>query len=106
MASWKDMKIVIQVGHPEGWGKVLELPVNKDRSILGFHSHHLTQKKMDTSAVKGHLPSLLDTFTSVGHLKYDIIYVVEGDSGMLTKCASCIRRLKVKNSTTGPPWIY
>lgn len=35
MASWKNVKTVIETGHPEGWGRVLELPVIKDRSEMG-----------------------------------------------------------------------
>lgn len=64
MASWKDMKIVIPAGHPKGWGRVLKLPVNKDIYVLGFHSHQQTQKNVTISAVKGHIPSLPDTFTN------------------------------------------
>lgn len=76
------MQIVIKVGHPEGWGRVLDLPMNKDRSRLGFHSHQLTQRKMDTRMVKGHIPSLPNTFTSASHLKDDLICVVGEGSCM------------------------
>lgn len=64
MASWKDMKVVIQTGHPKGWGRVLELPVNKDRYVLGFHSYQQIEKNVTISAVKRHIPSLPDTFTN------------------------------------------
>lgn len=26
MTSWKEVKTVVEVGHSEGWGRVLELP--------------------------------------------------------------------------------
>lgn len=32
MSSLKDVKTLIEVGHPKGRGRVLELPVNKDKS--------------------------------------------------------------------------
>lgn len=38
MASWKDVRTVIEVRNPEDWGRMLDLPVNKDRSGLGYHS--------------------------------------------------------------------
>ena len=82
MTSWKDMKIVIHAGNLEGWGRVLKLPVNKYRFGLRFHSHQLTQKKVATSAVKGHIPSLPDTFTSVGHLRDDSVYVMGEENNM------------------------
>lgn len=53
MASGKDMQTVIPVRHPEGWGRALEILVNKYRSGLGFHSHQLTQRKLATSMDKG-----------------------------------------------------
>lgn len=38
MASLKDALTVIRSGNPERWGRMLELPNNKDRYILGFNS--------------------------------------------------------------------
>lgn len=38
MSSLKDVKTVIEAGHPEGWGRVLEFPVNKDNSGMGYRS--------------------------------------------------------------------
>lgn len=38
IVSWKDTRIVIEAGHLEGWVRVLELPINKDRSGLGYYS--------------------------------------------------------------------
>lgn len=70
------MKTVIEEEHPEGWGRVLELPFNKDRYRLEFHSHRLIQKKMALNPVNGQVPSLTTTFTSVGHLKDNYVCVV------------------------------
>lgn len=67
MSFLKDAKTVVEAGHPEGWGKVLELPVNKDRSGLGYQSCQVAQQKILTAAEKQVL-LLLDTFISVGHL--------------------------------------
>ena len=36
MASLKDTQRVVQEGKTSGWGEVLQLPENKDRSGLGF----------------------------------------------------------------------
>lgn len=38
MVSWKDVRTFIEAGHPEGGGRVLEFPVNNDRSGLEYHS--------------------------------------------------------------------
>lgn len=51
MASLKDALIVIRSGHPEGWGKMLEMPNNKDLSGLRCNSQDL--KKPIPIAVKG-----------------------------------------------------
>lgn len=39
MAFEKDVKTVIEAGHPEGWGRGLYLLVKKDRSGLGYKPH-------------------------------------------------------------------
>lgn len=38
MSSLKNAKTVIEAGHPEGWGRFLQLPVNKDISDIGYQS--------------------------------------------------------------------
>lgn len=38
MVSWNNARIMIEAGHPEGWGRALELLVNKDHSSLGYRS--------------------------------------------------------------------
>src|ERR1044072_8081040 len=36
MASYKQAQAVVESGHPEGWGRVLELPTQTDKRGLGF----------------------------------------------------------------------
>lgn len=67
MSSLKDAQTIIEAGHPEGWGCVLELPVNKEKPGLGYQSIHVAQQKIPISAEKQVLP-LLDTFISARHL--------------------------------------
>lgn len=50
MASWKGAKVIVGVGNIEGWGKVLELPENKDRFRLGYQ---LSLGKRDIQTGKG-----------------------------------------------------
>ncbi|XP_050919836.1 uncharacterized protein LOC127137415 [Lathyrus oleraceus] len=38
MASLKDTLTIIKDGHPQGWGRLLELPANKDHTGLGYNS--------------------------------------------------------------------
>lgn len=66
MISWKDAQTVIKVGYLKGWGRVLELPVNKDHVGLGYHSQNL--KKLVPSTIEGQVLLLPVIFTSVGHL--------------------------------------
>lgn len=44
MSSLKDAQTIIKAGHPKGWGRILELPVNKNRSGLGYHPMRTTQQ--------------------------------------------------------------
>ena len=82
MISWKDAKTIIQVGHPTGWGRVLDFPVNKDRFGLGFRAHQTTQKPNIADTNKGLIPAIPDTFTSVGHLEDDLIFVIQAESSL------------------------
>lgn len=75
MISWMDARTVINAGHTEGWGRALEFPVNKDHSGLGYHSQ--TIMKLMQNVMEGHVGSLLDIFTSVGHLVVGKISVVD-----------------------------
>lgn len=45
MVFGKDARTMIEVGHPEGWGKSVNFPVNKDRFGLGYHSQPSIVKK-------------------------------------------------------------
>lgn len=80
MASWKDAKTIIQAGHPTGWGRVLDFPVNKDSSGLGFHYRETTQKESVVDTNKGPIPVIPDTFTSAGHLGDSSICVMEEEN--------------------------
>lgn len=66
MASLKDALTIIKNGHFVGWGRTLELPINKDRSGLGYNFQDL--KKSTPMAIKGQVLPLSDFFSSVGHL--------------------------------------
>lgn len=37
MESFKEAKAVVESGHPEGWGRVLDLPAKFDKFGLGYH---------------------------------------------------------------------
>lgn len=50
MASLKDAQTIINNGHPKGWGRMLELLINKDRSRLGYNSQDL--KKLTSIVVE------------------------------------------------------
>lgn len=51
MASLKDAQTIIKNGHPEVWGRMLELLVNKDRAGLGYNSQNL--RKQTLIAIEG-----------------------------------------------------
>lgn len=77
MASLKGTQIVIKNGHPEGWGRILELPVNKDHTGLRYNSQNL--RKQSPIVVEGQMPPFSDFFSSVRHLRDDHVYVMEED---------------------------
>lgn len=54
MSSLKDVKAVVEGGHPEGWGRVLDLPPKFDKFGLGFRP-----------AMKSTTPKLSSSFTLV-----------------------------------------
>lgn len=66
MASLRDAQTIIKSGHPLGWGRMLELPINKDNYGLGYNSQDL--KKTTLMAVNGQVPPLSDFFSRTGHL--------------------------------------
>ncbi|XP_050877316.1 uncharacterized protein LOC127081075 [Lathyrus oleraceus] len=75
MASLKDALTIIKDGHPQGWGRLLELPANKDRTDLGYNSQNL--KKPVSIATRGSVLPLSDDFSSAGYLDNNRICVVE-----------------------------
>ncbi|XP_058755175.1 uncharacterized protein LOC131628350 [Vicia villosa] len=36
MSSLKEAKVVVESGHPEGWGRVLDLPIKQDKCGIGY----------------------------------------------------------------------
>ncbi|XP_050915899.1 uncharacterized protein LOC127130992 [Lathyrus oleraceus] len=75
MASLKDALRIIKDGHPQGWGRLLELPANKDRTGLGYNSQNL--KKPAPIATRGSVLPLSENFLSAGYLDDNRICVVE-----------------------------
>ena len=75
MASLKDALTIIKDGHPQGWGRLLELPANKDRTGLGYNSQNL--KKPAPIATRGSVLPLSENFLSAGYLDDNRICVVE-----------------------------
>lgn len=62
MVSWRDTRTIIESGYPEGWGRLLEFPVNKDCAGLGYHSQNL--KKQVPNDEEGQVLPLSDIFAS------------------------------------------
>lgn len=77
MASLQDALIIIQNGHPLGWGRMLEFPNNKDRIGLGYNTQNL--KKTQPIAEKGQVLPLSEYFSSVCYIDDDHVCVVEED---------------------------
>ncbi|XP_058726079.1 uncharacterized protein LOC131597396 [Vicia villosa] len=36
MSSLKEAKVVVESGHPEGWGRILDLPIKQDKCGIGY----------------------------------------------------------------------
>ncbi|KAI5389879.1 hypothetical protein KIW84_075258 [Lathyrus oleraceus] len=75
MVTLEDAKTMIKAEYPEGWGIILDFPVNEDRSGLGYHSQNV--KRLMPQALKGQVILLLDIFASAKHLIDGKICVVE-----------------------------
>ncbi|XP_050878617.1 uncharacterized protein LOC127082421 [Lathyrus oleraceus] len=75
MASLKDALTIIKDGHPQGWGRLLELPANKERTGLGYNSQNL--KKPTSIATRGSMLLLSKNFSSVRYLDDNRICAVE-----------------------------
>ncbi|XP_050908890.1 uncharacterized protein LOC127122628 [Lathyrus oleraceus] len=78
MSSLKDAQTIIKAGHPEGWGRILELPVNKNRSGLGYHPEQATQQNTPIGGGEMAL-SIPGNFISVGHHFQDQVTMVGED---------------------------
>lgn len=68
MSSMKDAKTVVENGHPEGWGRVLDLSVKFDK--LGISFSHSQQ---DVAPEAPQAPKVLTPvkFTSAGFINND-----------------------------------
>lgn len=77
MASLKDDHTIIKNGHPEGWGRILEIPINNDHTGLGYNSQNL--KKQTPIGAKRKILPLSEFFSSVGHLVNGQIFALEED---------------------------
>lgn len=87
MSSWKEAKTIVEASHPEGWGKVLELPVKKDQSRLGYQSPQVAHKRTIPKESKWNILPFLETFTSVGHLREGQISLMgDEDNNIDTTC--------------------
>lgn len=80
---WSCVQSISDSGYPEGWGRVLELSVNKDRVGLGYHSQNL--KKLVSNVVEGQVLQLPVIFTSVRHLADGQISVMEVEEDGVTE---------------------
>lgn len=68
MSSLKDAKVVVEPGHPEGWGRVLDLPPKFDKLGLGYSTHKSSEAVKDRKVVQ---------FTSAGFIYTDQVNAVE-----------------------------
>lgn len=68
MSSLKDAKAVVEAGHPEGWGRVLDLPPKFDKMGLGYSAHQFSRTVKDKRDVQ---------FTSAGYILEDQVNVVK-----------------------------
>lgn len=64
MSSWKNAKATIEVGGPEGWGKVINMVEKKDRFGLGYsaYSEGVRGQKTDSEQIS----DLQKIFSKVG----------------------------------------
>lgn len=86
MSSLRDIKTVIEVGHPRGWGRVLDLPVNKDKSGMGYRPRQMVQH-MTQKTIKGLIPPIPETFVSAGYLFKGPISLVDDEAS--TSSTNC-----------------
>lgn len=73
MSSLKDIRALVESGHPEGWGRVLDLPLKLNKLGLKFN---ISQQGIAPQAPKILTPM---RFTSVGFINNDQANVVGDD---------------------------
>lgn len=71
ISSLKDVKVMIETGHPEGWGRVLDLPPMFNKMDLGYTPPKTTSGSKTQNTIK---------FTSVGFINEDQVNVVDDDT--------------------------
>ncbi|XP_058754437.1 uncharacterized protein LOC131627615 [Vicia villosa] len=96
MSSLKEAKAVVESGHPEGWGRVLDLPIKQDKCGIGYQlgqsSSNEAPKKPETFVpIK---------FSSAGIVKYHICAAdddMDSDYDIEEWIKSCVPRQKLLN---------
>lgn len=76
MSSVKDARVVVENGHPEGWGRVLDLPLKFDKLGLSF-SHSRQGLALEAPKAPGVLTPV--KFTSARFISNDQANVVSDD---------------------------
>ena len=78
MLSYHQAQMIFQFGHPEGWGRVLDLPTQTDKKGLGFMTGR--NKSISTPLKTQDIPSPIQ-FVSGGVIHEEVDAVNEdGDS--------------------------
>ncbi|XP_058751472.1 uncharacterized protein LOC131624533 [Vicia villosa] len=93
---FKDAQRVVAQGSYEGWGQVIELPTNKNKSGLGFTSQKLKGKESEYGSCS---KTLHETFQSVGYINPDqqnIAAIIED----VPECSSFVTRRKDNSNWT------
>ena len=52
MSSLKDAKAVVEAGHPEGWGRVLDLPPKFNKMGLGYDGYQPKEDGKDKKVIQ------------------------------------------------------
>ncbi|XP_050875552.1 uncharacterized protein LOC127079174 [Lathyrus oleraceus] len=76
MSLLKDARVVVENGHPKGWGRLLDLPLKFDKLGLGFS---YSQQGLSPEAPKAPGVLTLVKFTSVGFISNDQANTVGDD---------------------------
>lgn len=76
MTSLREARAVVESGHPEGWGRVLDLPVKKDRFGIGYKP---TQKSQEPISRNQGSPVVIK-FSSAGIIQDGQVLAVDDDA--------------------------